>query len=98
MTGTPDLTTAAAIRERLAAVRERISSAASRAGRDPAEVTLVAVSKTHGPEVVRAAAEAGQQLFGENRVEEAAPKMKSLAAGPEVANDWACPDPQGTRG
>ncbi len=80
MTGAPDLTTAAAIRERLAAVSERISSAASRAGRDPADVTLVAVSKTHGPEVVRAAAEAGQHLFGENRVEEAAPKMQSLAA------------------
>jgi pyridoxal phosphate enzyme (YggS family) len=64
---------------RLGAVRQRIAQAALRAGRDPAEITLVAVSKTHGPEVVRAAVQAGQLVFGENRVEEAIPKIEGLA-------------------
>jgi pyridoxal phosphate enzyme (YggS family) len=57
-----------------------MGAAAVRAGRDPSEVSLVAVSKTHTPETVRAAAEAGQLIFGENRVEEAGPKMLSLAS------------------
>jgi pyridoxal phosphate enzyme (YggS family) len=61
------------------AVRQRMGEAAVRAGRDPSEVTLVAVSKTHAPQTVRAAAEAGQLIFGENRIEEAGPKMLSLA-------------------
>jgi uncharacterized pyridoxal phosphate-containing UPF0001 family protein len=56
-----------------------MGEAAVRAGRDPSEITLVAVSKTHGPETVRAAIEAGQLIFGENRVEEALPKMHRLA-------------------
>ena len=63
------------IAENLEAVRRRIEVAAGRAGRDSAEVELVAVSKTYPPEAVRAAAEAGQLLFGENRVQEGAAKI-----------------------
>lgn len=68
------------IRERVASVQERITRAAIRAGRDPAEITLVAVSKTHGPEAVAEAYAAGLRLFGENRVEEAGPKASAVAA------------------
>jgi len=59
-------------------VRERIAAAAERVGRDPAEGTLVAVTKTHPPEVIRAAYELGLRHFGENRVEEAAGKVGEL--------------------
>jgi pyridoxal phosphate enzyme (YggS family) len=62
-------------------VKERIAAAAARAGRDPAEITLVAVTKTHSAEVVRAAAEAGLTDFGENRIEEAAPKIAAVGRG-----------------
>ena len=65
--------------DRIAAVQERIAAATRRAGRDPAEVTLVAVSKTHSPEEVAAAYAAGLRVFGENRVEEAAPKTGEVA-------------------
>ena len=60
---------------RLAGVRARIARAADRAGRDPASVRLVAISKTFPPEYVRAAALAGQIDFGENKVQEALQKM-----------------------
>ena len=70
------------IAERVAAVRERIARAAERAQRPPADVTLVAVSKTHAPEAVRAAFAAGVRDFGENRVQEAEPK---IAATPDLA-------------
>ena len=66
----------AALRTRLADVGARIARAAGRAGRDPASVTLIAVSKTFPPEYVRAAAEAGQVDFGENKVQEARQKME----------------------
>ncbi|MBC7249786.1 MAG: YggS family pyridoxal phosphate-dependent enzyme [Anaerolineae bacterium] len=59
-------------------VQERIASAAERVGRDPAEVILVAVSKTHPPETIRAAYELGLRHFGENRVEEAVGKIGEL--------------------
>jgi pyridoxal phosphate enzyme (YggS family) len=65
----------AALRTRLADVRARIARAAGRAGRDPASIRLVAVSKTFPVECVRAAAEAGQIDFGENKVQEAVLKM-----------------------
>ena len=65
----------AALRARLADVRDRIARAAGRAGRDPASIRLVAVSKTFDPEHVRAAALAGQVDFGENKVQEALQKM-----------------------
>ncbi|HET8997178.1 MAG TPA: YggS family pyridoxal phosphate-dependent enzyme [Acetobacteraceae bacterium] len=59
-------------------VRERIAEAAIRAGRKPEAVTLVAVSKTKPVEAVRAALQAGQTVFGENRVQEAAAKFPAL--------------------
>ncbi len=59
-------------------VRARIAEAAIRAGRRPEEVTLVAVSKTKPLEAVRAALQAGQTVFGENRVQEAASKFPAL--------------------
>lgn len=63
------------IRDRLAGLRARLEAAAQRAHRDPAEVRLLAVSKTFGIAEVRAAFEAGQRDFGENRVQEALQKM-----------------------
>jgi PLP dependent protein len=68
------------IAENIAAVRDRIARAAHAAGRDPAEVTLVAVSKTHPAEAVLAALEAGAADFGENRVQEAEQKILALEA------------------
>jgi hypothetical protein len=64
--------------ERLASVLARIESAARRAGRDPSEVTLLAVSKQQPAGAVRAAAAAGQRQFGENYVQEALAKLESL--------------------
>jgi pyridoxal phosphate enzyme (YggS family) len=66
------------IADRVAAVRERIARAAERAARAPEGVTLVAVSKTFPAEAVRAAFDAGVRHFGENRVQEAAPKIAAL--------------------
>jgi PLP dependent protein len=67
------------VAENLARVRERIDAACDRAGRDPAEVRLMAVSKTQSADVVCEAYEAGLRLFGENRVHEAVDKAASLA-------------------
>ena len=61
-------------------IRHRIEAAASQAGRDAANVTLVAVSKTHPAEAVAAAMAAGQMVFGENRVQEAQSKFPTLRA------------------
>jgi pyridoxal phosphate enzyme (YggS family) len=72
------------IRERVSAVSERIAQAAERAGRDPAEITLVAVSKTQPPEAVREAYEAGVRVFGENRVQEAEEKKAALSSLPDA--------------
>lgn len=63
----------------LQAVRSRIERAALGAGRSPTDIRLVAVSKTFGPECIRAAAAAGQLDFGENKVQEALAKMPALA-------------------
>jgi hypothetical protein len=63
----------------LNAVRARIDAAARRAGRDPGEITLIAVSKTFGTDHVRAAWAAGQQDFGENKVQEALQKISSTS-------------------
>jgi len=68
------------IADNLRRVQDRIASAAARAGRDPASVMLVAVSKTKPIEAVRAAIAAGQTVFGENRVQEAAAKFPALRA------------------
>jgi pyridoxal phosphate enzyme (YggS family) len=75
------------IADRVAAVRERIARAAERASRPPGEVTLVAISKTHPPEAVRAAFAAGVRDFGENRVQEAEPK---IAATADLAGSGLC--------
>jgi pyridoxal phosphate enzyme (YggS family) len=64
---------------RLAAIRARIASAATRSGRPPEAVRLVAVSKTFGADAVRAAYAAGQIDFGENRVQEALAKRTATA-------------------
>lgn len=63
------------IPRRLAEIRDRIANAAGRAGRRPEDVRLIAVSKTHPIDAVRAAADAGQLDFGENKVQEALQKI-----------------------
>jgi len=68
----------AAIADNMASIRRRVAAAAVGAGRDPANVTLVAVSKTHPVEAVLAAWAAGQLCFGENRVQEALAKFSAL--------------------
>lgn len=69
---------ASPVAEGLAAVRREIRQAAADCGRDPAGVTLVAVSKTNGEDAVRAALAAGQTVFGENKVQEAKAKFAAL--------------------
>ena len=69
------------VADQLAAVQRQIAEAAVQAGRDPATVRLVAVSKTHPAESVVAAAEAGQHVFGESRVQEAREKIPSCPPG-----------------
>ena len=61
--------------ENLNLIQQRIRAACERAGRAPDSVTLLAVSKTHPPETVRAAADCGQWLFGENKIQEAKAKI-----------------------
>ena len=68
------------IRDRAAAVRERIARAAARAGRSADEITLVAVCKTFPAEAVSEAFEAGLRDFGENKVQEAEKKLGGLQA------------------
>ena len=63
---------------RLAEVKTRIADAARRAGRDPAGVTLIAVSKTFGADAIAPVLDAGQREFGENRVQEAEGKWPPL--------------------
>ncbi|MDP2621795.1 MAG: YggS family pyridoxal phosphate-dependent enzyme [Hyphomicrobiales bacterium] len=65
---------------RLEAVRGRIAHAAREAGRDPAEITLIAVSKTFPAEAIEPVIAAGQLVFGENRVQEAKAKWPDLRA------------------
>ena len=73
------------IPKRLAEVRERIADAAGRAGRKPEDVRLIAVSKTHPIDAVRAAAEAGQIDFGENKVQEA---LQKIAQSADMSIRW----------
>jgi pyridoxal phosphate enzyme (YggS family) len=67
------------IAQNLAAIRERIARAAARAGRNPDQVTLVAVSKTFSAEHIREAYTAGVRHFGENRVQEWEGKYSQVA-------------------
>lgn len=71
-------------------VRQRIARACEDAGRDVNEVTLLAVSKTFGPDAVRAAHAAGQHAFGENYIQEAVEKMALLA---DLPLQWHCIGP-----
>ncbi|HYH22376.1 MAG TPA: YggS family pyridoxal phosphate-dependent enzyme [Azospirillum sp.] len=79
--------TESAIAARLAEVRATIAESCAAAGRDSGRVTLVAVSKTHGPEAIAQTLDAGQRVFGENRVQEAKakwPDLKARYAGVEL--------------
>jgi PLP dependent protein len=66
------------VAENIATIRERIRIAALRAGRDPGEITLMAVSKTFPAEPIHEAYEGGIRFFGENRVQEFATKVDAL--------------------
>jgi len=66
------------IAENLERVRSQIAEAAKKSGRSPGDIELVAISKTHEAEKVRAAFDAGQQLFGESKVQEARAKIPLL--------------------
>ena len=62
----------------IASIRDRIVAASVRSGRDPSEIRLVSVSKTHSAEVLREAIQAGISVFGENKVKEAEGKIVDL--------------------
>jgi pyridoxal phosphate enzyme (YggS family) len=72
---------APAAAERLGRVRERIAGACAACGRDPAQVTLVAVSKLHDAAAVAELAACGQRIFGESYIQEAVPKIEAAPAG-----------------
>ncbi|MBS6436440.1 MAG: YggS family pyridoxal phosphate-dependent enzyme [Pantoea sp.] len=74
------------IQHNLQQLRQRIRAAATQCGRDPEEVTLLAVSKTKPASAVEEAIEAGQLAFGENYVQEGVEKIEALAAHPQV--EW----------
>ncbi len=78
------LVSAAEIEPRLREVQARVRAAAERCGRDPQQIRIVAISKTHAPAVVRAAYQLGLRDFGENRVEEGLPKQQALRDLPEI--------------
>ncbi len=72
------------IRENLEKIRETVDRAAEKTGRNPSDIELMAVSKTKPVDMIREAYEAGQRLFGENRVAEAAEKFALLPGDAEV--------------
>ncbi|MXW24517.1 MAG: YggS family pyridoxal phosphate-dependent enzyme [Chloroflexi bacterium] len=72
-------TTAATVATRLEVVREHIAAACERAGRDPGEITIVGVTKTHPVDAVEEALAAGQADLGENRAQELVPKAEEAA-------------------
>lgn len=67
-----------AIADNIAQIHTQIATACDRVGRDPQEVTLIAVTKTHPADMVRAAIDVGVQHFGENRVEEGVNKIAQI--------------------
>lgn len=73
------------LRENLAEVERKIEQAAKRVGRDPSEIKLIAVSKTHPVEILREAINVGATVFGENKVQEAEEKIEEI--GRETA-EW----------
>ncbi len=78
------------IAAQLQAVHARMAAACHAAGRDPVAVSLLAVSKTFGPEAVRSAHAAGQTAFGENYIQEAVDKMAVLG---DLPLQWHCIGP-----
>lgn len=85
------MTAVAALSTRIECVRERIALACQRAGRQPTEVTLIAVSKTWPAESVTEAQACGLGDFGENRVQEALQKMdavRALRGGQQIEPAW----------
>jgi pyridoxal phosphate enzyme (YggS family) len=72
------------IASNLTEIRERMARAARRAGREPSEIALMAVSKTHAASAILEAIAAGQSLFGENRVQEFAAKRDEVLAHPST--------------
>jgi pyridoxal phosphate enzyme (YggS family) len=80
------------INAKLQQVQARIAAACAAAGRDPADVRLLAVSKTFGADAVRAAHAAGQQAFGENYIQEGVAKIEALAALRSEL-EWHCIGP-----
>ncbi|MDH4449822.1 MAG: YggS family pyridoxal phosphate-dependent enzyme [Rhodoferax sp.] len=78
------------IGDNLQAVRQRMAQACTVAGRPADSVTLLAVSKTYGPQAIAQAVDAGQRAFGENYIQEALDKMAALAHLPV---EWHCIGP-----
>ena len=72
------ITSLMSIASNIASIHERISAAAQRAGRNPEDIILMAVSKTQPPEKIREAYKAGLKIFGENRVQEFSNKIDAL--------------------
>ena len=83
----------ATISDNLQQVRDRIARACERAGRDPAAVRLLAVSKTFGPDAVAQALAAGQHAFGENYVQEGVDKIRMLREQGQDGVEWHCIGP-----
>lgn len=81
------------IADQLQHVRARMAQACAQAGRDPATVRLLAVSKTFGADAVQAAAAAGQTAFGENYVQEGVDKVLALRAAGVGGLEWHCIGP-----
>lgn len=79
------MTTESTFSERLTQLNQRIHDAAIKAGRDPAEITLLPVSKTFGDEAIREAVAAGCRRLGENKVQEIVAKQETLA---DCHIDW----------
>ncbi len=78
-----------AISSNLHQLRQALETATRQAGREPATVALLAVSKTFGPEAVIEAADAGQRAFGENYLQEAIDKQQAIRAlRPDLALEW----------
>ena len=78
------MTSAAQVGERLGQVRDRVAQAARRAGREPEQVRVLAVSKRHGVDAIRAAYAAGQREFGENYVQELVTKHGAVGDLPDL--------------
>ena len=82
------------IESQLHALQQRLANACAQAGRPASAVTLLAVSKTFGPEAVAQAVAAGQRAFGENYIQEGVEKILALRQShPQVALQWHCIGP-----